>query len=185
MYASSLPIAQLGSTIKVHLTNVEKYIDKCEQHTMSAGLHLVEAKTRIQAGEYDGAFAKFLIEECGGLSTSRAYELISIANGTKTVEDHRQRAREGMQASRARSATSAALLAAAEKEKLAEMLKEEARKKRSASKAAKDALRNVTDSVTEITNAMKLVSAITAACQGVAFGELEYVLGYLRNAAKA
>ena len=185
MYTSSLPIAQLGSTIKVHLTNVEKYIDKCEQHTMSAGLHLVEAKTRIQAGEYDGAFAKFLIEECGGLSTSRAYELISIANGTKTVEDHRQRAREGMQASRARSAFAKSMYEAIDKADLADMVKEETRKKRAETKAAKDALRNVTDSVTATTDVMKLVSAITAACQGVSFGELEYVLGYLRNAAKA
>ena len=67
MYASSLPIAQLGSTIKVHLTNVEKYSDKGKQHTISAGLHLVEAKTRIEAGEYAGAFSKFLLQECGGL----------------------------------------------------------------------------------------------------------------------
>lgn len=46
----------------------------------------MEAKQRIAAGEYEGKFGRFLMLECNSLSSSRAYELIAIANGTKTVE---------------------------------------------------------------------------------------------------
>ena len=38
--------------------------DKQEQHYKSAGLHLIEAKQRIEAGEYDGSFSKFITQEC-------------------------------------------------------------------------------------------------------------------------
>lgn len=94
MNASGLPITQLGSTIKAHMTTAEKYAGKSEEHYKSAGLHLMEAKARIAAGEYDGKFGKFLTLECNCLSSSRAYELISIANGTKTVQDIRDYDRE-------------------------------------------------------------------------------------------
>ena len=90
MGASGLPITQLGSTIKAHLTTAEKYMGKSEEHFKAAGLHLIEAKNRIALGEYDGKFGKFLTLECNSLSSSRAYELISIANGTKTVEAIRE-----------------------------------------------------------------------------------------------
>jgi hypothetical protein len=87
--ASGLPITQLGSTIKAHMSAGEKYEDKAEQHFKSAGMHLLEAKARIAAGEYGAPFGAFISKECGGLSSSRAYELIAIANGTKTVESIR------------------------------------------------------------------------------------------------
>jgi hypothetical protein len=99
MNASGLPITQLGSTIKAHLSTAEKYMGKSEEHFKSAGLHLIEAKRRIAAGEYKGNFGKFLALECNSLSSSRAYELIAIANGTKTVTS----IREGKAASMKRS----------------------------------------------------------------------------------
>lgn len=87
--ASQLSITQLASTINAHTGKAENYTDKAEQHFKSAGLHLIEAKKRIAAGEYEGGFVKFLGDECKALSSSRAYELIAIANGTKTVESVR------------------------------------------------------------------------------------------------
>lgn len=101
MSASSLPITQLGSTIKAHITTAEKYADKQEQHYKAAGLHLIEAKQRIEAGEYDGSFSKFITQECNCLSSSRAYELISIANGTKTVTGIREEVAGRVRKSRA------------------------------------------------------------------------------------
>ena len=104
MNASGLPITQLGSTIKAHMSTAEKYAGKSEEHYKSAGLHLMEAKARIAAGEYDGKFGKFLTLECNCLSSSRAYELISIANGTKTVESLREEMAGRKRAERERDA---------------------------------------------------------------------------------
>ena len=89
MNTSGLPITQLGSTIKSHLGIAGKYEGKAEEHYKSAGIHILEAKARITSGEYEGKFGAFLLHECGDLSSSRAYELIAVANGTKTVESVR------------------------------------------------------------------------------------------------
>lgn len=99
--ASQLTLTQLASTINAHGDKASRYLDKAEQHYKAQGIHLKEAKERIAAGEYEGGFAKYLSDECKSLSQSRAYELIAIADGTKTLDDIRQRAREGMKRSRA------------------------------------------------------------------------------------
>ncbi len=106
--ASGLPITQLGSTIKAHLMSADRHIAKSDEHYKAAGLHLIEAKDRIKAGEYAGKFGRFLMLECNGIGDSRAYELIAIAKGTTTLDEVRERAREGMQRSRARAAAAAA-----------------------------------------------------------------------------
>jgi hypothetical protein len=49
-----------------------------------------KAKARIASGEYEGKFGAFLLHECNELSSSRAYELIAVAEGTKTVESLRE-----------------------------------------------------------------------------------------------
>ena len=41
-----------------------------------------------------------MVKENCGLGRSRAYELLSIADGKTTAEDHRERAREGMRQTR-------------------------------------------------------------------------------------
>lgn len=97
---SQLTITQLASTINAHTGKAEHYADKAEQHYKAAGLHLIEAKKRIAAGEYEGGFVKFLKDECRALSSSRAYELIAIANGSKTVETMRADKAASMQRSR-------------------------------------------------------------------------------------
>lgn len=103
--ASGLPIGQLGSTIKAHMGMAEKYIGKCEEHYRSAGAHLIEAKRRISENkEFAGDFKGFLMNCCNGLSSSRAYELIAIAGGKTTQEEHRQGARARDQAYRDRKA---------------------------------------------------------------------------------
>jgi hypothetical protein len=100
MNASQLTITQLAATINAHAGKAEQYADKAEQHYKAAGLHLIEAKKRIAAGEYEGGFVKFLKDECKALSSSRAYELIAIANGTKTVAAIREKKAATMRRSR-------------------------------------------------------------------------------------
>lgn len=100
MNTSQLTITQLASTINAHLGKANKYADKAEEHFKSMGIHLIEAKQRIASGEYEGGFVAFLAAECKGLSKSRAYELIAIGNGTKTVADGRKVKAAGMQKAR-------------------------------------------------------------------------------------
>ena len=89
--ASGLPIGQLGSTIKAHMGAAEKYIGKCEEHYRTAGSHLIEAKRRILDNkEFAGDFKGFLMNCCNGLAERRAYELIEVANGTKSVASIRE-----------------------------------------------------------------------------------------------
>lgn len=213
MSASGLPITQLGSTIKSHLGIAEKYEGKAEEHYKSAGIHLLEAKARIASGEYEGKFGMFLMRECNDLSDSRAYELIAIANGTKTVENIRERAREGMRASRAKAAN----VKRQREELLAAILAAEALRKAQTAASAPDPIRNVTEpSDAEVPRSeslaarraaahaeaaairrmpgyvpydepaeVRLAYQIEAACRGVAVEQLQYVLNYLRAAKKS
>lgn len=91
-------LQQLGQYIMASLT-------KADNHTTTAGRRIIEAKSRIEAGEsYPGGFRGFLATECPGLGKSRAYELIAIANGTTTVAQVRDRAAAGMKRLRATKA---------------------------------------------------------------------------------
>jgi hypothetical protein len=98
--ASQLTLTQLAATINAHGGKAAKYLDKAEEHFKAQGIHLMEAKARIAAGEYAGGFVKYLKDECKGLSSSRAYELIAIANGTKTIASIREATAERVQRSR-------------------------------------------------------------------------------------
>ena len=100
--SSGLEIVQLGSTIKAHYSNAEKYMDKCEQHYKAAGIHLLEAQARIKAGEYGKPFSHYCLQVVG-LSASRCYELISIADGRKTLEEIREDKAQSMRRSREQS----------------------------------------------------------------------------------
>jgi hypothetical protein len=83
---------------------VKAWADKAHEHRMAAGLHLIEAKARIAAGEYGGNFTEFLAAECNDLSASRAYELIAIASGKTTQEEVRAQANARKQRHRAKAA---------------------------------------------------------------------------------
>ena len=107
--ASGLPIGQLGSTIKAHMCAAEKYIGKCEEHYRSAGQHLIEAKRRIlENKEFAGDFKGFLMNCCNGLAERRAYELIEVANGTKSMAGFREEAADRIRERRAAEKEAAA-----------------------------------------------------------------------------
>ena len=100
MNTSQLTITQLASTINAHTGKADQYADKAEQHYKAAGIHLIEAKQRIANGEYEGGFVAFLKNECKGLSSSRAYELIAIGNGSTTLAAQREAKAASMKKSR-------------------------------------------------------------------------------------
>jgi hypothetical protein len=97
--SSSETLAQLGARIRV-------MVKKSDDYLLAAGLELVEARRRIQAGEGRMTFARFLAVHCH-LSKSRAYELIRIAEGKTTAEQTRARARASMAATRTARAAAA------------------------------------------------------------------------------
>jgi hypothetical protein len=76
--------AQLIKKIKVYIEKGDKAKDKAEQYYTAAGLHLKELKE----GKSKAEWAKLIEAKCG-LGVRRAYELISIANGRKSVADIR------------------------------------------------------------------------------------------------
>lgn len=85
--------------------NAEKYIGKCEEHYRSAGSHLIEAKRRILVDkEFAGDFKGFLMNCCNGLAERRAYELIEVANGTRSMASIREAQQERMREHRAAAA---------------------------------------------------------------------------------
>jgi len=82
---SLLPLDTLAGTIKAHIAAGDKAQGKAEEHYKAAGIHLMEARDRVKS---EGkAFSAFLIGH--HIGSSRAYELIAIANGTKTLADIR------------------------------------------------------------------------------------------------
>ena len=91
---SLLPLSTLAGTIKAHIAAGDKNIAKAEEHYKAAGIHLKEARDRAKA---EGTtFSAFIAKECS-LGRSRAYELIAIADGTKTLAETRadNRKRDG------------------------------------------------------------------------------------------
>lgn len=78
---TDLPLDVLASTIKARVEIGDRTAEKAADHYRAAGLLLIEAKSRI--AKDGGNFADF-IYNCG-VGRSRAYELIGIAKGTKTL----------------------------------------------------------------------------------------------------
>lgn len=78
---TDLPLDVLASTIKARVEVGDRTAEKAADHYRAAGLLLIEAKSRI--AKDGGNFADF-IYNCG-VARSRAYELIGIAKGTKTL----------------------------------------------------------------------------------------------------
>src|SRR5262249_28762166 len=66
-----------------HLDKARKYGDKANQHTISAAQHLARAKERCD----DGGFEAFRNKYWPDLGKSRVYELLSIGNEKKSIEE--------------------------------------------------------------------------------------------------
>lgn len=78
---TDLPLDTLAATIKARIEVGDRTAEKAADHYRAAGLLLVEAKNRIAK---DGSKFDDFIFDCG-IGRSRAYELIGIAKGTKTL----------------------------------------------------------------------------------------------------
>lgn len=89
-------LEQLGQDIVARVKKGDKAKDKADQLYLSAGLQLIEAKHRAPN------FEAFVRDHCGGLSRSRAYELIKIAEGG--AEEVRSKNRERDRRRRAKAA---------------------------------------------------------------------------------
>jgi hypothetical protein len=89
-----VPANMLAKEIIACIEKGDSYGEKSEQFYKTAGLKLIEARKRVPD------FKAFLAK-CGGLSRSRAYELISIGSGKKTLEEVRERSRLSMAEGRA------------------------------------------------------------------------------------
>jgi hypothetical protein len=81
---SNLSVDDLAHSIRVK-------VKTGENHLRSAGVQLLEAKRRLP--EFGLTFSAFICGKCG-LQTSRAYELIAIAEDRTTVEDVRAKYRK-------------------------------------------------------------------------------------------
>lgn len=104
MELSTYTLETLGSHALGHYKAAEKHKEKSEQQYISAGIYLKEANIRCLKTR-GLSFRKFLIDHCQ-ISYSRAYEVIAIADGTKTVEEVRERKAKSMRETRERRAES-------------------------------------------------------------------------------
>jgi hypothetical protein len=94
-------LQDLGKRINVHLAKATQCDDKAEQHRISAGQLLAEAKAACD----NGGFNKFRELFCPSLGKSRAHELLQIASGKKTVDETKTATRERVKKHRAAKAT--------------------------------------------------------------------------------
>jgi len=85
---SETSLEQLGASAHGHCKAGEKAKERADQQFMSAGIYLSEAKERISLRK-DMNFAEFLLKHCP-IGKSRAYEIIAISDGRKTVEEVRE-----------------------------------------------------------------------------------------------
>ena len=88
MDLTATPLDQLGASAHGHYKAGQKAQDRAEQQMLAAGLYLKEAQERIKKRK-DINFAQFLLKHCP-IGKSRAYEIISIADGRKTLEEVRE-----------------------------------------------------------------------------------------------
>lgn len=88
-----LPLDTLGGTIKAHIAAGDKASGKAEEHYKAAGLLLLEAKQRLPLESPGTKWTAYLVGTCR-LQTSRAYELIAIAEGRTSVAEVQANGRE-------------------------------------------------------------------------------------------
>jgi hypothetical protein len=90
-----------GKHIAVHYEKAGKYQGKADEHYRSMAYYLAQAKAACD----DGGFAAFHERFCPDLRKTRAYQLLEIANGKKTIEDIRASTRERVAKHRAKKAS--------------------------------------------------------------------------------
>ena len=88
---------QLICAIKAHIEKGDKAKGKAEEHYIAAGQYLKQLK----GGHSQAEFLK-IVQEKIGLGKTRTYELLAIADGTKTVEQTRAEATQRKQLERAK-----------------------------------------------------------------------------------
>jgi hypothetical protein len=80
-----VPLETLGKSIVDRVEKGQKYHDKAQEMFTSAGKMLVELRDRVNEQKLEGGFKAAVKKYCPGLSRSRAYEILAIADGTKTI----------------------------------------------------------------------------------------------------
>jgi hypothetical protein len=105
---SLLPLETLAATVKALLLSAEKLAGQANDKYMAVGIHLIEARDRIAKGE-DTKYKTFMAFWVGGchISKSRVYELIAVAEGSKTIEEVRARANTTSKAAHAKTRAAA------------------------------------------------------------------------------
>jgi hypothetical protein len=78
-------LQDLGKRIAVHLEKAARCTEQAKNHRLSAGQFLAQAKDACDEGGFEAFRARF----CPKLGKSRAYELLAIASGKKSVEESR------------------------------------------------------------------------------------------------
>jgi hypothetical protein len=86
-----MPLDQIGAQAKAHITAGDKAKEKAEQHYKAAGLYLIAARERVKS---EGKHWVAWLREHVRVAPSTAYEIIAIADGTKTVEDIKKERRD-------------------------------------------------------------------------------------------
>jgi hypothetical protein len=91
---------QRWKAVRAHIAKGDRANEKAEQHFISAGQHLAALKA-----EHTGTWAEWevLVKEKAGIGKTRASELMQIADGTKTVEQVRERSNESSGKSHAKA----------------------------------------------------------------------------------
>ena len=93
---SQLPVTSLCKTIKALVAKGDHAAEKAEQFYTAAGKHLAELKERCP-----GEWLQFASEKIG-IGRSRAYELMAIGTGVRTVEQVRETTRRRVEHHRSR-----------------------------------------------------------------------------------
>jgi hypothetical protein len=101
-----VPLGTLSGLVKASIAAGDKALDKAEQHYKSAGMYLLEAKKRLPVEQPGKMFGASIVGECR-MSTSRAYELIAIAEGRLTLEEIRAKKNESSKAAHAKTRAAA------------------------------------------------------------------------------
>lgn len=102
MSNSLVPLGTLCGLVKASLDAGDRALDKAEQHYKTAGLYLIEARKRLPIESPGKKFTAYIVGECR-LQTSRAYELIAIAEGRLTLEQVRESSNKRSKAAQARA----------------------------------------------------------------------------------
>jgi hypothetical protein len=90
--SSLLPMDTLGATIKARIAKGDKATSDADGHYMAAGLLLLEAKRRLPLEQPGIRWPAFLVGTCR-IGTTRADELIAIAEERTTLGAQREKNR--------------------------------------------------------------------------------------------